>query len=108
MSELVKERTYVNIFVALMVFTVATVGASRIELGGSGNVLLGLAIAVVKATLVGLFFMHLKFERGWVLVFVFFPLILFTVFVCALMPDIAFGAAAEAAAAMPPAGHAPH
>jgi cytochrome c oxidase subunit IV len=41
--------------------TLATVIASRIELG-TFNVVLALAIAGLKATLVALYFMHLKYE----------------------------------------------
>ncbi len=46
---------------ALFALTVATVITSRIPLG-EFNVVLALAIAGLKATLVGLFFMHLQWE----------------------------------------------
>jgi cytochrome c oxidase subunit 4 len=46
---------------ALVALTLATVIASRIELG-TFNVVAALAIAGLKATLVALFFMHLKYE----------------------------------------------
>ncbi len=48
---------YFGIFIALMVFTIATVWVSRIDLGAL-NTPIALAIAVIKATLVILFFMH--------------------------------------------------
>ncbi|HSP17151.1 MAG TPA: cytochrome C oxidase subunit IV family protein [Thermoanaerobaculia bacterium] len=48
---------YFGVFIALMVFTILTVGVSRIDLGAL-NTPIALAIAVIKATLVILFFMH--------------------------------------------------
>lgn len=52
-------RTYVLVFLALMVLTFTTVAVSRVELG-EFNVVVAVTIAVVKATLVALFFMHVK------------------------------------------------
>jgi cytochrome c oxidase subunit 4 len=48
---------YLAVFFALMVFTVLTVAASRVNLG-HWNTPIALAIAVIKATLVILWFMH--------------------------------------------------
>lgn len=48
---------------ALMVLTVVTVLATKIDLGGNINLALAMAIAAVKATLVVLFFMHLKYDK---------------------------------------------
>jgi cytochrome c oxidase subunit IV len=49
----------------LMVLTVATVGATYIDLGYTGNLALCLAIAVVKAALVLLYFMHLRWDNAF-------------------------------------------
>ena len=51
-------RIYFIIFGILMMLTATTVGASYVELGRL-NVTVALAIAVTKALLVLLFFMHL-------------------------------------------------
>lgn len=48
---------------ALMVLTVITVLATKVDLGGNINLALAMAIAAVKATLVVLFFMHLKYDK---------------------------------------------
>ena len=53
--------TYLSIFAALMVLSAITVGAAFINLG-SFNPVVALAIAVIKATLVILFFMHVKYS----------------------------------------------
>lgn len=52
---------YVAIFGCLLVFTALTVGASYIEMG-LWNPVVALAIGVVKATLVVLFFMGVKYS----------------------------------------------
>ncbi len=48
---------YFAVFAALMVFTLLTVAVSRVSLG-SLNTPIALGIAVIKATLVILYFMH--------------------------------------------------
>jgi len=47
---------------ALLVLTVITVAARYVDLG-EANIYLAIGIAVVKATLVSLFFMHLRWDR---------------------------------------------
>jgi cytochrome c oxidase subunit 4 len=55
-------RNYALNLTALLILTVITVGASYIDFG-QGNVVIALAIATVKATLVALFFMHLAHDK---------------------------------------------
>ena len=50
------------IWLGLMVLTGLTVVAAGIDLG-KANVIIALVIATVKVTLVGAFFMHLKYEK---------------------------------------------
>ena len=52
-------RVYFGVFLALMAFTALTVFAAFVNLGPA-NSAVALAIAVVKATLVILYFMHVK------------------------------------------------
>jgi cytochrome c oxidase subunit 4 len=47
----------------LLLLTLVTVAATRIDLGPSLNLALAMVIAVIKATLVVLFFMHLKYDK---------------------------------------------
>ena len=56
-------RTYVTIYIALMILLVATVGVAFIDLGPL-NLLVALAIAVTKAVLIVLFFMHIRYASG--------------------------------------------
>ena len=74
------KSTYYAIFGALMVGTVITVAAAFINLGIL-NFPVALAIAVTKATLVILFFMHVKYSSSLTKLFVgmafFFLFVLF-------------------------------
>jgi cytochrome c oxidase subunit 4 len=54
-------RIYLLVFGALMVFTAVTVAVAFVDLGVLNNVVM-LGIAVIKATLVVLFFMHVKYS----------------------------------------------
>ncbi len=54
-------KVYFAIFAALMVLTAATVAVAYVDLGAM-NTFVALAVAVTKATLVILFFMHVKYS----------------------------------------------
>src|SRR5690349_14003788 len=55
-------RFYVGILAALMVLTLLTVGVASIHLGKL-NLAVAVVIASAKATLVVMFFMHLKYDN---------------------------------------------
>ncbi len=70
---------YKNIFWALIVLTLVTVGVSYIPFPHySLDVTVGLIIAAIKATLVALFFMHLSSEKKLI-----YRVLVFTVFFAA-------------------------
>ena len=46
-----------------MVLTVITVLATKVDLGASMNLVVAMVIATVKALLVALYFMHLRYDR---------------------------------------------
>ena len=75
------KSTYYAIFGALMVLTLVTIGVAFIHLG-SLNFPVALAIAITKATLVVLFFMHVKYSSRLTKMIIsmafFFLLIMFT------------------------------
>ena len=80
-------KSYLNVLAALAVGTVLTVGASLVHLGHWGNIILGLAIATIKASLVIMFFMHLKYEQRWWAGLVLFPLVLVMIIIGSNLPD---------------------
>jgi cytochrome c oxidase subunit 4 len=55
-------KVYATTLVILLILTFITVGAAYINLG-AGNVVVALFIATIKATLVALFFMHLRWDK---------------------------------------------
>ena len=71
MSEhIVSRKVYFAIFAALMVGTAVTVWIAFIDLGGQLNTIVALTVAVIKATLVVLYFMHVRYSSRltWVIV----------------------------------------
>jgi cytochrome c oxidase subunit 4 len=59
-------RGYLFVFGALLVLTMATVGVSYLRLPETPAVIVGISIALAKATLVAMYFMHLKSEKPMV------------------------------------------
>ena len=60
-THIVPVRTYYLIFLTLMVCTAITIAVAFVDLGRL-NAVVAMAIAVLKATLVVLFFMHVKYS----------------------------------------------
>ncbi len=75
----------------LFVMTVVTILVSLADLGKTGNVILALAVATFKGSLVMFFFMHLKYERKIMWVIAFVPFVLAGILFFALFPDVVFG-----------------
>jgi cytochrome c oxidase subunit 4 len=67
---IVPKSTYYTIFALLMLGTAVTVAVAYVDLGPL-NTVVALAIACTKATLVVLFFMHVKYSSKltWAVVF---------------------------------------
>jgi len=96
MSATHQEPNYMKIFYALFVLTVLEVGAAYLNVlvAGFPLILLGLiliVLAVVKAALVGMYFMHLKFEKRVLGIIALTPMILCTLLIIALLPDLTGG-----------------
>ena len=71
-THVVNIRGYLAVFGTLLVLTLVTVGVASLNLSEGTTVLVAVSIATIKATLVALFFMHLKGEKPMV----FWPLAL--------------------------------
>lgn len=80
MSLRASARSYLAVFAALVGLTILAVSGG---LGSRGP----LAIAVLKATLVALYFMHLKDEGRWLRGMSFGPILLILVLILLLWPD---------------------
>ena len=62
-EHVVPMSTYVSVFLALLVGTALTTWVAYIDLGAF-NTVVALVIAFIKMTLVILFFMHAKYNKG--------------------------------------------
>lgn len=63
LQPLVPRQLYYRVFIALLGLTLLTVGVAFVDLG-LVNTIIALAIAVAKALLVLLYFMHLRYSSG--------------------------------------------
>lgn len=81
---------YVAVWVWLVVLMIAGVLASSLPLGKSTVVLLIFLIAAVKASLVALNYMHLKFEGLLIWVIAAVPVVLAIGLTLLLFPDFVF------------------
>jgi len=70
MSEhIVEKKTYFGVFAGLMVLLAVTVGVAYVHLGRF-NVVAALSIACVKAVLIILYFMHVRYSSRLLWIFV--------------------------------------
>ena len=88
-SSLKPYRTYLFIWLALLVLTVVTWLVSYVNLGLM-NVAVAMLIASLKASLVALFFMHLRHENRLVWAFALFPLGFLLLIIVGTLVDILF------------------
>lgn len=63
LSHVASMRVLLSTGGSLLLLTLVTVGATKVDFGANINLAIAMAIAVLKATLVILFFMHLKYDR---------------------------------------------
>lgn len=56
-------KVYLGVFAMLLVFTGLTYAVSYVDLGRTVNLVVALAVAACKASMVGLIFMHLAFDK---------------------------------------------
>ena len=68
-NHVIPRRVYYAIFAALMLLTAVTVFIARIHLGVL-NTAIAMAVAVTKATLVVLYFMHVRYSSQLTKIFV--------------------------------------
>ncbi len=78
---------YIGVGGALFILTGVTVAVSYIDLGGTGNLILALAIATLKGSLVALVFMHLLWDNKLYALFFCISLIMLAAFIVITMFD---------------------
>jgi cytochrome c oxidase subunit 4 len=85
-SHVLPLRIYWGVFMALVVGTLVTVWSATLDLG-SWNMPIALAIAVTKASLVILYFMHVKYSTKLTWLFVAAGFLWFIIMVIITMAD---------------------
>lgn len=66
---MISVKSYLAVFAALLALTALTTAIAFVDLGGVGNVAVALSIAIVKAALVALYFMHLRHSSPLTVIF---------------------------------------
>ncbi len=82
-------RTYIAVWLLLLTLTAATVMVSFLHLGVF-NAVVALLIASVKASLVALYFMHLRYEKELVWAFALFPICFLALIIAGTLTDTLF------------------
>lgn len=82
------EPNYMGVFWWLLALTILEVAVIYVPMAKTIIVILLVGMAISKATLVALYFMHLKFERRTLGVIALTPFILCVFLILMLLPDI--------------------
>jgi cytochrome c oxidase subunit 4 len=86
-KHIVRTRTFVLTWVALLVLTALTITAARMQMG-RWSMVANLLIASTKASLVLWFFMHLKYERKFFKMLFLVPIVTLTIIIGLTFFDI--------------------
>lgn len=81
-------RVLLGVWVVLMLLTLLTVAVTRVDLGNL-NIWVAMLIAVAKASLVGLYFMHLRYDSPFHAIILIAALLFVAVFVGISSLDVA-------------------
>lgn len=87
--EPVPYRTFILIWVALLILTGVTIAVSRVDLGAL-NVWVALGVASIKSSLVIFFFMHLRQESNLFKIGLLTMLVILAVFIGMTFLDILY------------------
>jgi cytochrome c oxidase subunit IV len=81
-------KIHLTILLVLVFFTVVTVWAAGINFGNPNfNIIVAMFIASIKATLVGMYFMHLRYESPLIWMFVAIPIVILFIMIGGLFLD---------------------
>jgi cytochrome c oxidase subunit IV len=86
LGHVVSLKILFGVFAALLGLTVITVAAIKVDLG-EFNIVVAMAVATAKAALVVLYFMHLRWDKGFNRVAFFGGLVFFGLFMAIAMMD---------------------
>ncbi|HEX9426370.1 MAG TPA: cytochrome C oxidase subunit IV family protein [Candidatus Polarisedimenticolia bacterium] len=81
------EPNYWGVWLALLILTILELGVTRLPVPKFIEIFALCALALTKAAMVAAYFMHLKFERGALILIVMSPLLLSAILYIGLVPD---------------------
>jgi cytochrome c oxidase subunit 4 len=90
LGHIVPMSVYVSVLAALIILTVVTVLVAKFVDFGHWNFPVAMLVASIKAGLVALFFMHLKYEHPVTWLYAFFPILLLGFFLTGVFLDNPF------------------
>ncbi len=90
MSQTHPRPNYIAVWAWLVFLLVISLLAVYLPFSQTVTVSLIFTVAVVKAFLVAVHFMHLRFESRWIHAIALVPVVLFIIMVVALVPDIVY------------------
>jgi len=88
MSATHQEPNYMAVFYSLAALTAVEIGVIYLPIGKLFIAIMLVALALAKALLVAMYFMHLKFEKRTLGMIALTPLVLCTLLIIALLPDL--------------------
>jgi cytochrome c oxidase subunit IV len=77
---------YTKILFILLFLTIVTVAIARVDFG-SANLIIAMLVASIKAMLVAMFFMHLKYEHKIVWLYALIPVVLLVIMLIGVFID---------------------
>ena len=86
LGHIVPKAVFLRVLIVLLILTAITVAVSRVDFGPM-NIVVALVIASIKAGIVGMFFMHLKYENPIIWLYVMFPLVLLVIMIGGIFVD---------------------
>ena len=103
-----RQPNYIGVFLWLLALTIIEVGVIFTPLAKLAIAILLVGLALSKASLVAMYFMHLKFERTTLGLIAVTPLLLCVLLVFALLPDLSGTPHHAVGAPAPPAAPNSH
>ena len=88
-SHIVPYRTFILIWIVLLILTAVTIGVAQVDLGFM-NIWVALSIASLKSGLVVAVFMHLKYEQPLFKIAVFAALAILAIFIGLTFFDVLY------------------
>ncbi|MBI2119210.1 MAG: cytochrome C oxidase subunit IV family protein [Elusimicrobia bacterium] len=89
--EKICDKFYGIIYLVLIALTVLTVLSAQMDFARSLTILIALSIALIKSSLIALYYMHLRTEKPLIYFIVLIGIVTVFILAVGIFPDIAIG-----------------